>query len=154
MRQYRYLLRTAPLDALEHAHVEVLGAMARSKRAEILSAVQTGLVAGLRLGPDDVTKTAHLITNGERRRPGDFLRACPLSALLPLAEAVIVTESAFGLFGGYAAWDGAEPVDDDGVDDSEYGQAWHAGIGRRVTYQGLAGADSADSFGFGGSGGG
>ena len=51
MRQYRFLLRTAPLDALEEAHVEVLAPMARSRRAMVLRAVQDGLVAGLRLHP-------------------------------------------------------------------------------------------------------
>jgi hypothetical protein len=150
VRQYRYLLRTAPLDALEHAHVEVLGAMARSRRAEVLAGVQRGLVAGLRLGPDDVGKIAHLLTKGERRRPGDFLRACPQSALIPLAEGTIVAESSFGLFSGYAAWDGAEPAVDEGVDDSEFGQRWHnALVGPRVSYRSAVGGPSSPDTVFG-----
>ena len=153
VRQYRYLLRTAPLDALEEAHVEVLGTMETSLRAAVLAAVQDGLVAGLRLGPGDVRRIAHLLSLGERRRPGDFLRACPIEVLLPLARGVIVAEAMYGRFGGYADWDGAEPVLEAGVDDSEYAQGWHAARSR-VIYQGLAGPDSADNFGLGGTGGG
>ena len=42
IRQYRFLLRTAPLDALEAAHVEALTPMAPEVRAAVLSGVQEG----------------------------------------------------------------------------------------------------------------
>ena len=152
MRQYRFLLRTAPLDALEEAHVEVLAPMARSRRAVVLRAVQDGLVAGLRLTPDDVRPIAHLVALGERRRPGDFLRTCPLTALLPMAEAVIVAEAMFGRFGGYAAWDGAEPVVPEGGEwvDGGFGERWHDALVAHVSYRNFAGGPSSPDTAFGG----
>jgi hypothetical protein len=148
VRQYRFLLRTMPLDALEQAHVEALTPMARSRRSIVLRAVQHGLVAGLRLDPDDVRPLAHLVSLGERRRPGDFLGACPLPVLVQLAEGVLGSEAAFGRFAGYAAWDGSDPVVDPGVDDSAYGQPWHVAHEVRVSYLGISGGpNSADAWG-------
>ncbi len=152
MRQYRFLLRTAPLDALEAAHVEVLAPMARSRRAVILRAVQDGLVAGLRLSADDVRPIAHLVALGERRRPGEFLRTCPLEVLLPVAEAVIVAEAMFGRFGGYAAWDGAEPAPPEGGEwvDGGFGERWHDALMANVVYRNYAGGPSSPDSAFGG----
>lgn len=152
VRQYRFLLRTAPLDALEEAHVEVLAPMARRRRALVLRAVQDGLVAGLRLTPDDVRPIAHLVTLGERRRPGDFLRACPSVVLSELAESVLVAEAMFGRFGGYAAWDGAEPALTDGGAwvDGGFGEHWHDALMGRVVYRTFAGGPSSPDTAFGG----
>ena len=120
VRQYRFLLRTAPADAVEAAHAESLPRLCDADRAAVLTAVQTGLVAGQRLTPEAVPKIAHLVVTGEHRDPGAFLRACPPPTLRALAQAVIHSESAFGLFGGYAGWDGAEP---EPVDDSAWRDA-------------------------------
>ncbi len=151
MRQYRFLLRTATLDALEEAHVEVLSPMAWSRRAMVLRAVQDGLVAGLRLAPDDVRSIAHLVALGERRRPGDFLRACPPTVLLPLAEAVIVAEAMFGRFGGYAAWDGAELELTEGEwVDGGFGERWHDALVANVTFRNFVGGPSSPDSAFGG----
>lgn len=109
-RQYRYLLRTAPADALEAAHVEALAALPDEVRAAVLTTVQEALVAGQRLRPTDTGPLARLVTVGERRAPGAFLSACPPAARHTLADAVVASEAAFGLLGGYAAWDGADPV--------------------------------------------
>ena len=140
VRQYRFLLRTMPLDALEAAHIEALAPLPRSRRSIVLRAVQYGLVTGLRLTPDDVVRIAHLVTVGERRRPGDFLRACPAPVLLTLAEGVIVAEASFGRFGGYAGWDGLDPEPEEGgVDDSAYAEPWHVAQAERVSYLGISG---------------
>ena len=117
VRQYRFLLRTAPLDALQAAHHEALDHLDESRRLLVLAAVRDGLVAGQRLSPDDTGAIARLVSIGERRDPRAFLDACDPTALHALAEAVNSAESAFGLFAGYAAWDGADPVPRDaGVD--------------------------------------
>lgn len=148
VRQYRFLLRTMPLDALEEAHVEALSGMARSRRSIILRAIQHGLVAGLRLDPDAVRAMAHLLALGERRRPGDFLAACPRPVLVQLAESVIVAEASFGRFGGYAAWGGSEPEVDLGVDESPYAEPWHVAVDVHVSYLDMNGGPSSpDSFG-------
>ena len=109
VRQYRFLLRTAPVDALQAAHHEALGALAEDERARILTAVREGLVAGGRLTTDDTADIARLVALGEHRDPGAFLAACDPAALRRLAEAVVGSDAVFGLFRGYADWDGAEP---------------------------------------------
>ena len=117
VRQYRFLLRTAPLDALQAAHHEALDALGEAARGRVLTAVQEGLVAGQRLGPGDTPAIARLVSIGERRNPRGFLDACEPTTLRSLADAVIHTEAAFGLFSGYAAWDGSDPAPADvGVD--------------------------------------
>src|SRR6476661_2628515 len=99
VRQYRYLLRTAPVDALEAAHVEALAGAPDGVREAVLDAVREAFVAG------------------ERRNPGAFLAACDPGTLGVLAKDVVGSEAAFGLFTGYATWDGAEPGPADvGVD--------------------------------------
>jgi hypothetical protein len=109
VRQYRYLLRTAPPDALQAAHHEALDQLDEGQRALVLAAVRDGLVAGQRLTPGDTGAIARLVSIGERREPRAFLDACDPTVLHALADAVIQAEAAFGLFAGYAAWDGSDP---------------------------------------------
>ena len=120
VRQYRFLLRTAPADAVEAAHVEALPRLAPAERQAVLTAVQRGLVAGQRLGADDIAPLGHLIVLGERRTPNAFLAACEHATLVTLSQAVIDSDTCFGLFGRYADWDGLDPEPED---DS----AWAAG---------------------------
>ena len=109
VRQYRYLLRTAPVDALEHVHLEALARMAPEDRAAVLRTVQEQLVTGLRLEPDDVPALTRLVVLGERRSPGALLRHCDPAVLRRLADFALVSEAAFGLLTGYAEWDGFDP---------------------------------------------
>lgn len=128
VRQYRYLLRTAPLDALQAAHDEALQQLAADHRDGVLTAVQDGLVAGQRLGPGDTAAIARLVSIGERRNPRGFLDACPPTTLHALADAVNHAEASFGLFAGYAAWDGVDPEPADvGVD--------HGGDPQKVRFE-------------------
>lgn len=117
VRRYRYLLATAPADALQAAHAEALEGLDEPGREAVLRAVQEGLVAGGRLRPGDTVAVARLVVHGEQRAPGEFRRACDPATLHALADRVVGSEAAFGLLGGYADWDGAdrEPVDP-GVD--------------------------------------
>lgn len=125
VRQYRYLLRTAPPDALEEAHIEALNELGQAQRRLLLDAVQASLMAGAHLKADDVRSIGHLITLGERRTPGALIAAVPEATLVALSVAVIHSEPTFGLFGGYAAWDGRDPEPPQERDDSEFGEAWH-----------------------------
>jgi hypothetical protein len=109
VRQYRYLLRTAPTEALEAVHEEALAQLSDADREAVLRGVQEGLVAGARLAPSDIAKIGHLLTLGERRTPGAFLRACHPSALVALAEVATGAEAAAGLLDGYDTWDGVDP---------------------------------------------
>ena len=153
VRQYRYLLCTAPLDALEAAHVEALELLPTRDRSAVLRAVQVGLVVGLRLGPDEVRRLARLISLGERRSPGAFVRASEPHVLRRLAQEVVLAEASFALFGGYAAWDCTDPdVPDrawDGWSDGGYGEPWHDALVNRVIYRDFAGGPSTPDGVFG-----
>lgn len=89
---------------------------------------QNELVAGAHLHADDVRPLAHLVTLGERRRPGVIAASLPEPALTALAREVIDSEPAFGLFGGYAAGDGIDPQPPPDQHDSEYGERWHSSV--------------------------
>ena len=117
VRQYRFLLRTAPPQVLEAVHSAALADLSDADRGSVLRGVQDGLVAGARLASSDVAKIAHLLTLGERRTPGAFLRACGPGPLQALARAVTQSEAAAGLLDGYGAWDGVDPEPADAGED-------------------------------------
>jgi hypothetical protein len=105
--------------------VEGLSAAGSDVCDVVLRTVQSELVVGSHLQAGDVGPLAHLLTLGARRNPGGLLGAMPGPALGALARAVIDSEPAFGLFGGYADWDGRDPDLPAERDDSEYAQQWH-----------------------------
>jgi hypothetical protein len=117
VHQYRYLLRTAPSDALEDAHREAFLELTAPHRSAVLDAVRTSMASGAHVTVDDNVRLAHLVVFAEKNYPGQFLAACPPEALRALADHVLVAEASFGLLGGYATWDGAEPPP---VDDSAW----------------------------------
>ena len=131
VRQYRYLLRTAPSQVLEALHGAALADLSDEDRETVLRGVQDGLVAGARLASSDVTKIAHLLTLGERRTPGAFLRACGPGALQALARAVTESEAAAGLLDGYDAWDGAD-LEPAGVGEDHGGSGADEALGVQV----------------------
>jgi hypothetical protein len=158
VRQYRFLLRTAPLDALEAVHLESLGTLDDVDRTAVLSTVQEQLVAGLRLRSGNVPAIARLVTLGERRTPGALLRHCPPEPLQRLAAAALASEAAFGLLTGYAAWDGADPEPPTEAElDKDFGSKWHdARLNPGVAWQNAIGGHNAGGVGggYGGDGGG
>ena len=131
VRQYRYLLRTAPLDALRVAHDEALQHLTEDFRTGVLTAVRDGLVAGQRLGPGDTAAIARLVSIGERRNPRGFLDACDPTTLHALADAVNHAGASFGLFAGYAAWDGVDP-EPTGVGEDHGGDGAAEALGLQV----------------------
>jgi hypothetical protein len=153
VRQYRYLLRTAPADAMEAAHREALADLSAAARSAVLRAVQTGLVAGLRLSAGHVRQLAHLITLGERRVPGAFLAALDARTQRELADRVVLAEATFGLFGGYARWDGAEPDPPaEPWSQDGFGEHWREALTMHVTYRNFVGGPSSPDTAFGGRG--
>ena len=117
VHQYRFLLRTAPADALKNAHREALLELTAQHRSAVLDAVRTSMASGAHLTVDDTFRLAHPVVFAEKNFPGQFLAACPPEALRALADHVLVAEASFGLLSGYATWDGAEPPP---VDDSAW----------------------------------
>lgn len=110
VRELRYLLRTAPLDALRTVTRTGLAGLPTEDREVVLRTVQTQLVSGARLTPEHVDEIARLATMGERRDPGAVVRHLPPTVLERLAVAVVPLAREAGLCDGYAGWDGADPV--------------------------------------------
>jgi hypothetical protein len=109
VRQYRYLLRTAPPERLEVVHRRALEALDPVVRASILRTAQDRLLSGRDLTVDDTPRLAVLITQGELRTPGILLAGLTDLALTRLAHMVVVTTEAPDLWAGYDAWDGLDP---------------------------------------------
>lgn len=115
LRQYRYLLTTGSLDALEGAHQEALKRMSAVDRSAVLQAVRETFNTGLHLSPHDVSGLAHLVTVGAHRSPVAWLSGLPAMVARRLADSALVAESSFGLLGGYASWDGLSPGEPEGA---------------------------------------
>src|SRR5690349_15703187 len=85
VRQYRYLLRTAPADALEAAHAEAISLLSEPRQQSLLETLRKSLLVGDHLSAGDHAQIAHLVTNGERRSPGQLLTALPSEVRQDLA---------------------------------------------------------------------
>jgi hypothetical protein len=126
VRQYRYLLRTAPADALIAVNAEALGALDGVDRRAVLTTVQEQMVAGGRLTESAVPAIARLVSLGERRQPGALLHHLEAGTLLRLAQAALDAEAAFGLLNGYADWDGKDPEPSAQAQlEKDFGTRWH-----------------------------
>ncbi len=109
LHEYRHLLRTASADWQETAHRHALGALGGQARADLLRGLQSLLLSGTRLRPDDIHALARLIVLAERRRPRLLLDGLPPTLLDLLAAAVVASPTGVMLRAGIDVWDGAEP---------------------------------------------
>ncbi|WP_299446309.1 hypothetical protein [uncultured Phycicoccus sp.] len=109
LREYRHLLRTASADWQETAHRHALTAMGPSERAAVLAEVRRLLLAGTRVGVDDVHAIARLLVLAERRRPRLLLDQMQPDLLGHLATRVVASPIGRMLRAGYDVWDGQEP---------------------------------------------
>jgi hypothetical protein len=115
VRQYRYLLRTAPFPVLETLHREALSSLDPLVRAQVLVTVQERLLAGGELSVDDVERLAQLLTLAEVRTPGLVLSVLSEMALTRLAGAVLRWPEAQERLAGYQDWNGEDPDPRDSV---------------------------------------
>jgi hypothetical protein len=109
VRQYRYLLRTADVSALESLHREALASLDVLIRAHILRTSQDRTLSGRDLTVDDIGGLARLVCAGEARTPNIILSALTEAALERLAYRVTTLPDAAPLLDGYGSWDGADP---------------------------------------------
>lgn len=70
VERYRYLLRTAPPDAVEQAHTEAFAQLTPEQRRRVLEEVGSGLPANERAASDDPQSLARMATRAELRNPG------------------------------------------------------------------------------------
>ena len=109
VRQYRYLLRTADVSALEGLHRDALASLDLLIRAHILRTAQDRTLSGRELTVDDVGGLARLFCAGETRTPNSILSAITEAALERLAHRVTTLPDAQLLLDGYSSWDGVDP---------------------------------------------
>src|SRR5262245_51770544 len=76
IERYRYLLRTAPPDALEEAHREAFAQLTPEQRAQVLQELSQTVPAAERANAraDDPNALARLATRAELRQPGTLER--------------------------------------------------------------------------------
>jgi hypothetical protein len=68
--RYRYLLRTAPPDAVEEAHAEAFAQLTPEQRRRVLAEVGAQVPAAERATSDDPRSLARMATRAEMRNPG------------------------------------------------------------------------------------
>ncbi|MGO4341531.1 hypothetical protein [Pedococcus sp. 2YAF34] len=119
VRQYRYLLTTATVDALEGIHGEVLEALSETERRMVLRALSEAFATGGHVGVGEVGKIAHLVAAGAHRHCRAWIDSLDPAFARQLAKAALVAEASFGRLNGYAYWDGtsSEPVEAAGPND-------------------------------------
>jgi len=70
LARYRYLLRTAPPEALEQVHAEAFARLTPDQRAQVLTELSRDLPPGERPAGDDPQSLARTATRAELRQPG------------------------------------------------------------------------------------
>jgi hypothetical protein len=74
VERYRYLLRTAPPDAIEQAHAEAFAQLTPEQRRMVLGELSATLPPQERLDRDDPRSLARMATRAEMRQPGTLER--------------------------------------------------------------------------------
>jgi hypothetical protein len=75
LERYRYLVRTAPPDAIEQAHEEAFSKLTPEQRRQALSELSAVVPEHERAGADDPRSLARMATRAEVTRPGTVERA-------------------------------------------------------------------------------
>lgn len=70
VERYRYLLRTAPPDAVEQAHAEAFAKLTPEQRQRVLAELGAAVPAAERSTSDDPQSLARMATRAEMRNPG------------------------------------------------------------------------------------
>ena len=74
IQRYRYLLRTAPPEAIEQAHAEAFAALTPEQRRTVLTELGSQVPASERAASDDPQALARMATRAEMRQPGTMER--------------------------------------------------------------------------------
>jgi len=74
LQRYRYLLRTAPPEAIEQAHAEAFAKLTPEQRRQVLAEVGAAVPPAERSSSDDPASLARMATRAEMRQPGTMER--------------------------------------------------------------------------------
>jgi hypothetical protein len=116
LERYRYLVRTAPPDALEQAHEEAFAKLTPEQRRMALRDLSAAVPEYERTGGDDPRSLARMATRAETNRPGTVERAFGggggalggiggtlLASFAAAFAGSLVAQSLFSEFGGEEA---------------------------------------------------
>lgn len=132
--RYRYLLRTAPPEAIEEAHAEAFAGLTPQQRALVLQQLATLTPEAARVDARQLEPRAlaRLATRAEMREPGLLERGLGAiglgglfagSLLGTIAGTVIGTAVAHQLLGGFDQAHGAEPGEGEADPPADEGEA-------------------------------
>jgi hypothetical protein len=118
LERYRYLVRTAPPDAIEQAHEEAFAKLTPEQRRLALRDLSAAVPEHERTGGDDPRSLARLATRAEANQPGTVERAFGggtgmlagtlLGSFAAAFAGTLVAQSLFSELGGDEADSGAE----------------------------------------------
>jgi hypothetical protein len=148
LERYRYLVRTAPPEAIEQAHEQAFAALTPEQRRQALQDLSAEVPEQERATSDDPRSLSRMATRAELNRPGTVERAFGGSGALGGAGGVLLTSFA-GAFVGTAI---AQSLwGEFGGEDAAAGEADQGGDADAGADSGDTGADSGDAGGdFGG----
>jgi hypothetical protein len=148
LERYRYLVRTAPPDAIEQAHEQAFAALTPEQRRQALQDLSAEVPEEERATDDDPRSLARMATRAEVSRPGTVERAFGGGGVLGGAGGLLLTSFA-GAFVGTAI---AQSLwGDSGGEGDGGGEADQSADADAGGDSGDAGADAGDAGGdFGG----
>jgi hypothetical protein len=129
LERYRYLVRTAPPDAIEQAHEEAFAKLTPEQRRTALRDLSAAVPEHERTGGDDPRSLARMATRAETNRPGTVERAFGggggmlggmggtlLGSFAAAFAGSLVAQSLFSEFGGGEAGEGDGGAEGDAGD--------------------------------------
>jgi hypothetical protein len=137
--RYRYMLRTAPPDAVEQAHAEAFARLTPEQRRQVLAELGQSVPASERATSDAPQDLARMATRAEMRQPGTLERSFSGrggapgfgsmvgSSLLGTVAGVVIGSAVANALFGPAFGDPAQPVAEDAAAAEEDPGAAEAG---------------------------
>ncbi|HKG26524.1 MAG TPA: hypothetical protein VKB09_12810 [Thermomicrobiales bacterium] len=144
VERYRYLLRTAPPDAVEQAHAEAFAQLTPEQRRMVLSELSAAVPPQERSERDDPRSLARMATRAEMRRPGTLERT--FGGMSPAGMGVGLGGLMAGSFlSSIAGVVLGTAIADAIFDDGSYDQGYADGRDAADADQGADSADTADA---------
>jgi hypothetical protein len=159
VERYRYLLRTAPPEAIEQVHAEAFAKLTPEQRRQVFDELSSNAPAGDRPRGDDPQSLAQAATRSELRQPGTLERSFGGGGYGRSGPGFgsMLGASLLGTVAGYvvaSALVSAFIPDNVGYDDSAAGDAGSEDSGDAGADSGDAGGDAGADVGGGGDFGG
>ncbi|TCL80429.1 MULTISPECIES: hypothetical protein [unclassified Rathayibacter] len=141
IERYRYLLRTAPPEAIEQVHREAFEQLTPEQRQQVFRELSEGAPAGDAPRADDAQSLAQSATRSELRQPGFMERRFSGGGAGGMGFGGVLASSMLGTIAGFVI---GSAIADAFIPD---------GVGESVQAEGADGADGGDAGADGGDAG-